>query len=60
MIFCAHATSVAQMAQRREVGSPGHGGGLSPGAHVLLVRARDEYGRERAARTVVEVTPAEA
>jgi len=34
------------MAQRREVGSPGHGGGLSPGAHVLLVRARDEYGRE--------------
>ena len=48
------------MAQRREVGSIGHGRGLSPGAHVLLVRARDEYGREHTARTVIEVTPTEA
>jgi C terminal of Calcineurin-like phosphoesterase len=29
---------------------------LAPGAHVLLIRARDEYGREHAARTVIEVT----
>jgi hypothetical protein len=32
--------------------------GLDPGAHVLLVRAGDEYGREHIARAVVEVTPA--
>jgi C terminal of Calcineurin-like phosphoesterase/Calcineurin-like phosphoesterase len=31
--------------------------GLAPGAHVLLVRARDEYGRAHLARTVLEVTP---
>jgi hypothetical protein len=31
-------------------------GGLGPGAHVLIVRARDEYGREHLARTVLEVT----
>lgn len=30
--------------------------GLGPGAHVLLVRAQDEYGREHVARTVLEVT----
>jgi hypothetical protein len=30
--------------------------GLGPGAHVLIVRARDEYGREHLARTVLEVT----
>jgi hypothetical protein len=30
--------------------------GLSPGAHVLLVRVRDEYGRAHLARTVMEVT----
>jgi hypothetical protein len=29
---------------------------LSPGAHVLLVRAWDEYGRAHLARTVLEVT----
>jgi C terminal of Calcineurin-like phosphoesterase/Calcineurin-like phosphoesterase len=29
---------------------------LAPGAHVLLVRARDEYGREHTARTIIEVT----
>jgi hypothetical protein len=29
--------------------------GLASGAHVLLVRTRDEYGREHTARTVVEV-----
>jgi len=34
--------------------------GLSPGAHLLLVRDRDEYGREHTARTVIEVTPTEA
>ena len=34
--------------------------GLGAGAHLLLVRARDEYGREHTARTVIEVTPAEA
>ena len=28
------------------------------GAHVLLMRARDEYGREHLARSVLEVTPA--
>ena len=32
-------------------------GTLRPGAHVLLVRARDEYGREHIARAVLEVTP---
>ncbi|MBO0763514.1 MAG: calcineurin-like phosphoesterase family protein [Hyphomicrobiaceae bacterium] len=30
--------------------------GLVPGAHVLLVRARDEYGREHTARAVLELT----
>jgi calcineurin-like phosphoesterase family protein len=30
--------------------------GLSDGAHALLVRAIDEYGREHLARTVLEVT----
>jgi hypothetical protein len=30
--------------------------GLDPGAHVLVVHARDEYGREHLARTVLEVT----
>jgi hypothetical protein len=30
--------------------------GLAPGAHVLEVRAVDEYGREHLARTVLEVT----
>ena len=30
--------------------------GLAPGAHVLQVRAVDEYGREHIARTVLEVT----
>lgn len=30
---------------------------LGPGVHVLLVRARDEYGREHLARTLLEVTP---
>jgi hypothetical protein len=30
--------------------------GLGPGAHALVVRARDEYGREHLARTVLEVT----
>jgi hypothetical protein len=29
--------------------------GLATGAHVLLVRARDEYGREQTSRTVLEV-----
>jgi len=29
---------------------------LAPGAHVLLVRAVDDYGREHTARTVIEVT----
>jgi hypothetical protein len=29
---------------------------LGPGVHVLNVRARDEYGREHLARTVLEVT----
>jgi hypothetical protein len=29
--------------------------GLAAGAHVLLVRARDEYGREHTARTLLEV-----
>jgi calcineurin-like phosphoesterase family protein len=29
--------------------------GLSPGAHVLLVRVSDEYGREHSARTIIEV-----
>ncbi|HEY1243493.1 MAG TPA: calcineurin-like phosphoesterase C-terminal domain-containing protein [Hyphomicrobiaceae bacterium] len=29
--------------------------GLTPGAHVLLIRARDEYGREHTAPTVLEV-----
>jgi len=31
-------------------------GTLRPGAHVLLVRASDEYGREHVARAVLEVT----
>jgi hypothetical protein len=31
---------------------------LPPGAHVLLVRAWDEYGREHLARAVLEVTGA--
>ena len=31
--------------------------GLRPGAHVLLVRAFDEYGREHVVRAVLEVTP---
>jgi hypothetical protein len=30
--------------------------GFAPGAHVLQIRAIDEYGREHLARTVVEVT----
>jgi calcineurin-like phosphoesterase family protein len=30
--------------------------GLTPGAYLLLVRACDEYGREHATRTVLEVT----
>lgn len=30
--------------------------GLAPGAHALVVRARDEYGREHVARAVLEVT----
>jgi hypothetical protein len=30
--------------------------GLAPGAHVILVRAEDEYGREHRVRTVLEVT----
>jgi hypothetical protein len=30
--------------------------GLTPGAHVILVRAEDEYGREHRVRTVLEVT----
>jgi hypothetical protein len=30
--------------------------GLPPGAHVLLVHACDEYGREHVVRTVLEVT----
>jgi calcineurin-like phosphoesterase family protein len=34
--------------------------GLEPGAHVLIVRARDEYGREHTARAVVEVTSNES
>jgi hypothetical protein len=29
--------------------------GLAPGVHVLLLRARAEYGREHTARTVLEV-----
>lgn len=33
-------------------------GSLDPSAHVLLVRAWDEYGREHVARAVLEVTPA--
>lgn len=31
-------------------------GGLGAGAHVLLVRGWDEYGREHTARTIIEVT----
>lgn len=31
---------------------------LGPGAHVLKVRARDEFGREHIAHAVIEVTPA--
>jgi hypothetical protein len=34
--------------------------GLTAGAHLLLICARDEYGREHTARTVIEVTPTEA
>jgi C terminal of Calcineurin-like phosphoesterase/Calcineurin-like phosphoesterase len=33
---------------------------LATGAHVILIRARDEYGREHTARTVIEVTEAGA
>ncbi len=31
--------------------------GLAPGAHALVVRAWDEYGRPHVARAVIEVTP---
>jgi hypothetical protein len=31
--------------------------GLKPGAHRVVVRARDEYGREHVANMVLEVTP---
>ena len=31
-------------------------GALAPGAHALIVRARDEHGREHIARAVFEIT----